>query len=327
NTYVGDPSLTLWAAFITEYKRVELRRKSGSHGDAVRRSIEWFERHMHPRSVSQLTSKFINDFVGKRSHDRGVKRGSKVSPATINLDLRNLKLVLTVAVEWGQLEKMPKIKMLRTPARIKRHVTAEHFAAMFAAADTMTEPDVPNATACDYWRALIAFAFVTGWRINEILNLRRDDVDFKTCQVVSRWDDSKGKRDELIFIPESVVDLLRPLWQSFQERPLNWSKSRRTLYVPFAELQGHAGIHLNCEEKHEHTDACHVYGFHDFKRSFATYNAGKLSPTQLQRLMKHSAFTTTQGYINYAKVMTERPDVFVPDVLQLKASGNDPKSG
>ena len=92
-------------------------------------------------------------------------------------------------------------------------------------------------------------------------------------------------------------------------------KSRRTLYVPFTELQTLAGIDLHCEEDHQHTKACHVYGFHDFKRAFATNNASTLSSAQLQRLMKHSEFSTTQGYIDYAKVMTERPNVFVPDVL------------
>ena len=71
----------------------------------------------------------------------------------------------------------------------------------------------------------------------------------------------------------------------------------------------------------KHTDACHVYGFHDFKRAFATNNASTLSPAQLQRLMKHSDFSTTQGYINYAKVMTEKPNVFLPDVLKQEHGG------
>lgn len=317
-TYEGDPTLVLWSAFITEYKRVELKTKSGGHAGGILRTIERFEEHMAPRRLNQVTSKFIREFVAKRSGDRGVKPGSKVSPATVNIDLRNLKLILNVAVDWGQLTKLPKIKLLKPPTRLKRHVTAEHFAAMFAAAEKMTAPEVKNAKPADYWRAVLSFAFVTGWRINEILNIRRDDVNFETQQVVARWDDSKGKRDELIFLPEAVIDLLRPLWQSFDERPLTWKKSRRTIYVPFAELQGHAGIHLPCEEDHEHTEACHLYGFHDFKRAFATYNAQNLSPAQLQRLMKHSAFTTTQGYINYAKIMTEKADVFVPDVLDRK---------
>lgn len=143
-------------------------------------------------------------------------------------------------------------------------------------------------------------------------------MNFETRQVIARWDDSKGKRDELIYLPDSVIDLLKPVWQSFAERPLEWRKSRRNIYSPFMELQQKAGIHLNCEEDHEHTDSCHVYGFHDFKRAFATHNASTLSPAQLQRLMKHSDFSTTQRYINYAKVMTEKPDVFVPEVLSQR---------
>jgi integrase len=314
-TYVTDPSLTSWSAFISEYRRVEIRKKQGVHAGYINNTIATFERHMKPRTMKQITTKYIGEFIGKRSEDRGYKFGSKISPSTVNKDLRNLKLILKMAHEWGQLEKMPKIQMVKAPRRIKRHVLVEHFAAMFAAAEQMTVPELPNVTPCEYWRALISFAFITGWRINEVLNIRRDDVDYETGQVVARWDDSKGKRDEMIFVPESLLDLLRPVWQNFADRPLEWKKSRRTLYVPFTELQTLAGIDLHCEEDHQHTKACHVYGFHDFKRAFATNNASTLSSAQLQRLMKHSEFSTTQGYIDYAKVMTERPNVFVPDVL------------
>lgn len=317
--YSGDPSLHLWKAFIAEYRRLELSGKSAPHASAINATIKRFEIHMSPRSVYEITDKYIKEFILKRRRDRGMKPGSKVSPATVNLDLRNLKLVLNAAVEWKQLEVSPVFKMLKTPTRHKRYVTVEDFALMFEAAPKMTEPTLPNATACEYWRALIGFAFLTGWRINEILNIRRDDVNFETGRVVARWDDSKGKRDELVHVPESVLDLLKPLWQTFKARPLQWNKSRRMLYVPFARLQNLAGISLSCEEDHEHTDACYLYGFHDLRRAFATYNAGSLSPAQLQRLMKHSAFVTTQGYINYAEVMNDRPDVFVPDVLKKKA--------
>ncbi len=320
-TYTGDPSLILWSAFITEFKRVNLRKKNGNHVVSVLGTMAIFERHMKPRTLQQITAKFIDQFIVRRSRDRGRKPDSTVSPATINRDLRNLKLVFKAAHEWGQLDKMPQIRMVKAPQRIKRHVTLEHFAAMFAAAKEMREPQLPNVIACDYWRALISFAFVTGWRINEILNIRRDDVNFDTGQIVARWDDSKGKRDELIFVPQSLVDLLKPVWRNFAKRPLEWTKSRRTIYVPFMELQKLAGIDLHCEESHGHTASCHVYGFHDFRRGFATNNASTLSPAQLQRLMKHSDFSTTQRYIDYAKVMTEKPNVFVPDVLTAGGEG------
>ena len=192
---------------------------------------------MKPRNMNQITTKYVDQFIVRRLKDRGKKPGSTFSPATVNRDLRNLKLV------------------------------------------------------------------------------------FKAGQIVARGDDSKGKRDELIFVPGSLLDLLKPVWQNFGERPLECLKSRRTIYPPFMELQQSAGIDLPCEEDHEHTDACHVYGFHDFKRAFATNNASTLSPAQLQRLMKHSDFSTTQGYINYAKLMTEKPNVFVPDVLKQGPGG------
>jgi integrase len=316
-TYKGDPTLHLWDTFMVEYRRKKLRKMGAIHCEVILVTVAHFERHLQPVSLSQITTEFIDTFITRRSADRGQKRGTTVAAATINKDLRNLKLIVQVAKDWKLLEELPKFHMLREPSRIKRFVTPEHFAAMIDMADQLTTPQLPNVTPCQYWQAFLSFMYVTGWRLNEVLNIRRDDVDFETGQVVSRWDDSKGKRDELIHVPAVLLDVLRPVWRSFAERPFAWQKSLRMIYYPFAELQVLAGIHLNCEESHEHTSACHVYDFHDFKRAFATNNAATLSSAELQKLMKHSDISTTQRYINYAKVMTERPDVFVPDVLKL----------
>ena len=66
------------------------------------------------------------------------------------------------------------------------------------------------------------------------------------------------------------------------------------------------GIHLVCREKHEHTPSCHVYGFHDFRRAFATVNAPRLKPEVLQRLMRHKSYQTTQKhYINPTSQMQD----------------------
>ncbi|MCP4785589.1 MAG: hypothetical protein GY903_29540 [Fuerstiella sp.] len=102
---------------------------------------------------------------------------------------------------------------------------------------------------------------------------------------------------------------------------------RRLSHVGSHWLVGDNRQQLPCEERHKHTEACHVYGFHDFKRAFATYNAASLSAVRLQRLMKHTDFSTTQGYIDYAELMTEKPDVFVPDILRIEDSGKSGTSG
>jgi integrase len=319
--YKGDPTLRLWKAFVREYRRKKIAKMGPSHVQAIGATIKHFERHMSPVSMTQLDTEFIDLFVVRRGKDRGSKQGTKVAAATINKDLRNLKLILQTAEDWGQVEKRPKFSMLREPQKLKRFVTPGHFAAMLKAAESLTVPVKPNVTPCQYWHGFLAFLYVTGWRLNEVLNIRRDDVDFEASQAISRWDDAKGKRDELIHVPPALLELLRPVWGSFDHRPFAWPKSTRMIYYPFTTLQQAAGIHLNCEENHEHTDACHVYDFHDFKRAFATNNAASLSAPELQKLMKHSDITTTQRYINYAELMSRKPDVFVPESLTGKRSG------
>ena len=96
-----------------------------------------------------------------------------------------------------------------------------------------------------------------------------------------------------------------------------WAKSRKALYVQFHRIQKAAGIHLPCGRDHEHTPSCHLYGFHDERRAFATLNAGQMSGDALQKLMRHKSYTTTQRYINMSKQVNDAVDVlFVPEFLR-----------
>jgi integrase len=70
-------------------------------------------------------------------------------------------------------------------------------------------------------------------------------------------------------------------------------------------------------EGHEHTRFCHVYGFHDFRRAFATMNADRLTPDALQQLMRHKSYSTTQGYINTARQLNGAVGALhVPEILR-----------
>lgn len=313
--YTADPSLKLWAAFIREFRQVELRKKSEVHATEIEKTIARFEEVAKPETMAGIDTRCIDKFVMKRSQERGRKKGSKLSPATVNKDLRNLKLILSVAKDWKQIPEVPRIKELKVPGRIKRFVTAEHLSEMFQAAGVLTRPILPNVEPRDYWKALLGLAFCTGWRISEVQAIHRNDVDFDSSMIKSRWCDTKGKRDELIYVPESVSNLLRPVWLNFSEQPLLYPTTSRTMQEQFVKLQLAAGIRMTCEDDHEHTDNCFAYGFHDLRRSFATYNASRLSAAELQQLMKHSDGKTTQGYINYGKLMSDRPEVFIPDAI------------
>ncbi len=48
-------------------------------------------------------------------------------------------------------------------------------------------------------QALLVFAMTTGWRIEEILSFRREDLSLKTGRILTRASDNKGGRgDEAI---------------------------------------------------------------------------------------------------------------------------------
>jgi len=78
-------------------------------------------------------------------------------------------------------------------------------------------------------------------------------------------------------------------------------------------------INLPCPQRHEHTPACHLYGFHDLRRAFARLKAPKLTPDALQALMRHKSYLTTQVYVNVARQLDDAVDVLhVPDFLKRK---------
>jgi integrase len=160
--------------------------------------------------------------------------------------------------------------------------------------------------------------YMTGWRISDIMGLRREDLNLEAGTAISRGSVNKGKRDELVKLHSVVVDHLRKL-TGFSHEVFPWHYNNRTLYYEFNRIQKAAGIHLSCQGDHEHTEACHVYGFHDLRRAFATMNADKLTADALQALMRHKSYQTTQVYINMARQMDQTvASLHVPDVLKMK---------
>lgn len=147
-----------WRDFVEAYmKNVATNNRSNSLKE-IRRAFRNVERILKPKLVASVTSERIASFVTKRREERGKKPGSKVSPTTVNCDLRNLKAALNVAHEWGMIDSVPKIRLLKEPKKLPTFVSAEHFAAMYRSAEIANKPrEVPYPFA-DWWRALLVTA-------------------------------------------------------------------------------------------------------------------------------------------------------------------------
>ena len=319
-TYKSTAKMT-WAEFREEW---EARIASGM-GAGNRRitlhALAHFERIINPKRIGTIKTATIDEFKAKRRLEPGKKKGETLSPASVNKELRHIRAVLRIANEWKCLPEIPRVRMLKEPGKLVTFVSGEHFAAIYTACDSARMPaDIPGIDPADWWRGLIVFAYMTGWRIMEILSLRREDVDLDAGFAITRAEDNKGKRDERVKLHSVVVEHLQRL-RGFDPFFFPWNHGEKTLYAEFHRIQGAAGIDLVCGKTHKHTDACHRYGFHDLRRAFATQNAPRLTADSLQKLMRHKSYLTTQKYINMASQLDEAvATLHVPDVLKV-ASG------
>jgi len=173
--------------------------------------------------------------------------------------LRHIKAVLRVANECGYLPAVPRFRMLREQKKIPTFVTPEHFAAIYEACDVAIRPTGFPFAPADWWRALLTFAYMSGWRISEILALRREDLDLDAGTALTRAGDNKGGRDDVACLHPVVVGHLRQL-AHFEPVVFPWYHNRRMLWSDFRRIQAEAGVGIR-------------YGFHDSRRAFATVNA------------------------------------------------------
>ena len=214
--------------------------------------------------------------------------------------------------------EVPDIDFLREPEKLVRYMTADHFAAIFDACDHAVRPvhRMIHCTPAQWWRAILAMAYTTGWRIGEPLALKRDDLDLDAGTAITRAKDNKGKRDAIVSLHPLAIGFLREVI-GFGPLVFFWPHPGKTLWEEFRRIQKAAGIHLPCSGEHEHTEACHAYGFHDCRRAFATLNASKVTTMELKAMMRHASIQTTQRYVSMAEQTTSMVDkLFIPEVMR-----------
>jgi len=311
----GDNRHT-WTQFRDKFEAEILASKPAGTQGIARDAFQWFEKLCKPRRMAGITTETIDSFRSKLCRQPGKKQGSNMAPATVNKHLRQIKAALRKEHRWGYLPQVPDFEMMREPDKLVSYVTPEDFAAIYEAAEVSTMPKGLPYEPADWWRALLMFCYMTGWRISEPLALVRDDLDLLAGTAITSHHDDKGNRDDIVKLHPVAIEHLERI-ASFHPEVFPWYHDRRTLDDEYHRIQRAAGIKLHCREKHEHTPACHVYGFHDLRRAFATMNAKRLTADELQRLMRHKSYLTTRRYINMASRLDQAVDqLYVPAVKQ-----------
>ena len=133
----------------------------------VRPSWLWYRSGMRPllgyraiagMNLDHITSEVVADYAAHRQ-SRGLEVG------TVNRELHVLRRVLRLGVEWGLIERAPKVQMLRGEKRRERVVGDEEFARYV----TYTSPILAEVATVLY---------DTGLRPDECHRLEWSDITF-----------------------------------------------------------------------------------------------------------------------------------------------------
>jgi Site-specific recombinase XerD len=303
-------SRATWEQFTTVFEsRVLAGMKPGTK-DATQYALNHFERISKPGKVRTITTATVADYIATRRKERIRKAEDAplVSVATVNKELRTLRAVFRKAAKWGYLPRVPEFDFLKEQGKLPTYVSPEDFAKIYGAGCKVARwPERQSFAPADWWRGLLMFGYMTGWRIGSILALRWEDVDLDKGQALSKAENNKGGRDQLVPLHPVVVDHLRKL-RSFSPLVFPWDRGRRTLYTAWEEILTAAKV-------------TH-YGFHDLRRAFATMNAEGLTADALQTLMQHRDYQTTQRYISMARQLKPAVhNLFVPKLPTIAAVG------
>jgi integrase len=149
--------------------------------------------------LDRIGPKDIEAFKG-----RGLKAGTKGK--TLNNQLSVLRKMLSVAVEWRLIERVPLVRRAKAVKPTVDFLT-------FAEADQLV------AASDDQWRPIITVALRTGLRIGELMALSWSDVDLQSRQLTVRHSNWKGQ----VTSPKSgrtrVIDLGEGAVAAFQAQP------------------------------------------------------------------------------------------------------------
>lgn len=220
----------------------------------------------------------------KTEEFKALKLRAGLAPKSINNILAVLGKCLRTAEEWGELDRVPKIKLLRVPPQQFDFLSPEEAERLMR-----TTEEQP-------WRAMITIALRTGLRLGELVAIDWSDVDFAADLLTVRRSafgreivSPKSNRIRHVPLTEEARRALeairRPFGRVFARngRPIDDQVARRAL----ARIRRAAGIRS--------------VGWHVMRHTFASHLvAAGVSLKAVQELLGHSDIRTTMRYAHLA---------------------------
>lgn len=292
-------------AFITEHEKIMRGQVAYATLYDQVRALRFFEKfiggstllvNIHPRNAEAFISNRLS---------------SGVSISTVNKDIRTLKRIFNLAIDpRGYLHEnqnpFVKIKQRKTTPKQLRYVSIQEYKKLLGSTDKI------------WWKALLAIAYGSGLRRQEILYLTWSDIDFENRQIrvtakqqtekTIEWE-PKDHETRVLPMTEQASQFLADLQLICPEGHsypfISIDRFERIIKSKQDSVSDHNNLIRDFKVIQKHADIFKCT-LHDLRRSAITNWAQYLPIQVVQHFAGHSNITTTRKY--YLMVRNEDID-------------------
>lgn len=229
----------------------------------------WTKAHKVGARWSTLTRQDIDDYITYRANNG-------IQPATTNRELASISALYRFFIREGLLTSNPARFQSRRKVGYKLP-------------NTIPSEDLQTAYAnsvgvVHVWIGLLS---TTGMRISELLGLKWEDIDFKTCCIEIN---GKGNKDRLVYTSPEYLELMR---QAYERKPTEGRifryNEREARYMLWEALKPYS--------------RAKQLSPHAIRHSFATSLAKQgVNVATIATILGHNRIATTQKYIDMAQM-------------------------
>jgi integrase len=228
--HLQDETL-LFTGYLKEYVTRYLPAKADKTITSELEAITKFKTFFAEIVLVRLSKADIQRYINWRLESPHARRGTRLSPATINLELRYLKHILNCAVHDELIEASPFKRSLRSLSMDKPPLTAL----------SPTEFERLYQVASLYLKGILLCGAKLGLRPSEIMRIQFSDIDFsrKVLHVVSQGQRrTKTRKSRIVLLTDDLIEYLTLSKDS-------WPILNGTRYVPRTRAQA---VHVFCKE-------------------------------------------------------------------------------
>lgn len=273
-TLLRPPTVEDFSAVLLDYAR------TNNKASEVRSKSDHLRLYILPRFAQHRLDAVTREQVEAFKSDLT----TRLKPHTVNNILATLRRLLSLAVEYERLGRVPAFELLpRPPGRID-----------FL---TFDEADAVVAAAEDAWRCRILVGLRTGLRQGELLGLGWSGVELELDQVhvyrafvKGEWTTPKNGRARRVPLSPAVRAALEAhprtgelVWPGAAGKPLDYWIARE-------------GLRRACKRA-----GVRLVGWHVLRHTFASHLVMRgVDIRTVQELMGHSSITQTMAYAHLA---------------------------